>query len=90
MAGEFDAVYEDGVFRPTGPVDVPAGATVHLAVVPATGPGVSPLTGEELVAHIRARASQRPKTAAMNDGLIVSENVDRILYGTKGDPGDVR
>jgi len=28
------AVYENGMFRPTGPVDLPEGATVHVTPAP--------------------------------------------------------
>jgi predicted DNA-binding antitoxin AbrB/MazE fold protein len=28
------AVYENGMFRPTGPVDLPEGATVHVVPAP--------------------------------------------------------
>ena len=90
MSQPFEAVYQDGVFRPTGPVDVPAGATVRLVVVPPPPPPRPPRDPDALLARIARIAEKANKTPAVNDGLVVSENVDRILYGTKGDPGDVR
>lgn len=87
MAGEFDAVYEDGVFRPTGPVDLPPGAAVRVTAVPPPRP---PLDPDEVYERIMRSAAKANKKPAVDDGLVVSENVDRILYGTKGGPGDVR
>ena len=35
MLGEpIEAVFEDGVFRPLGPVDLPEGTTVHVVPAP--------------------------------------------------------
>ena len=34
MSNHIEAVYENGVFRPLSPVDLPDGERVHLAVTP--------------------------------------------------------
>ena len=84
MAGEFDAVYEDGVFRPTGPVDLPPGATVRLAVVPLP-PEWPPFdpdgpTAYEMLKHI-IDIPRDPGYVPDADDATVSENVDKHLYG---------
>jgi predicted DNA-binding antitoxin AbrB/MazE fold protein len=77
-----DAVYQDGVFRPTTPVELPAGTKVQVTVlVPAT-----PFDPEVAMECIR-RASAKTRPGPIE---YTSENVDAILYGRPGDPGDVR
>jgi hypothetical protein len=82
MSQPFEAVYQDGVFRPTGPVDVPPGATVRLVVVPVPPPD-PPFdpdgpTAHDLLKHI---IEMPIEPGAVDDGVVVSENVDKILYG---------
>ncbi len=49
MAESFDAVYENGVLRPLGPVHFVDGLSVHLTVSPPAGP----LTKEQVQALLR-------------------------------------
>ena len=86
MSTTFNAVYRDGVFRPDSPPDLPDGATVRLTIVPEIKPHPNQLTGPELLAHILKSAAKARPGPPEN----TSENVDAILYGVKGDPGDVR
>ena len=87
---EISAVYQDGVFRPDVPPDLPEGATVRLSIItPAPEPTV-PLIGPELLALIsKSWKKFNPNT---DRPQVTSENVDQILYGSggSGGPGDVR
>ena len=73
------AIYRDGAFYPDTPPDLPEGAAVSLSVLATAVTPSRPLTGEALLARIRAivgkfdPATDRPG--------VTSENVDRILYG---------
>ena len=73
-----DAVYQDGVFRPTAPVELPEGTAVRVTVVvPEPPPRVR--DPEEIMAHIRAaHAKFNPAT---DNPEVTSRNVDEILYG---------
>ncbi|MBX9579859.1 MAG: antitoxin family protein [Gemmataceae bacterium] len=79
MSQPFEAVYQDGVFRPTGPVDVPPGATVRLAVVPAPSPG--DLNGPTMYDLFKDIIDMPIDPGRTGYADAVSENVDRILYG---------
>jgi predicted DNA-binding antitoxin AbrB/MazE fold protein len=90
MSKTINAVYENGVFRPDVPPDLPEGATVRLMIAPPARPipleGQTPLTGTALLELIQRIASKAKPGPPEN----TSENVDAILYGVKGDPSDVR
>lgn len=79
------AVYQDGVFRPEVPPDLPDGSAVQLAVLPFIPDTLPDGRGaHEILAAIAARSAKRgPRENT-------SENVDAFLYGVKGDRGDVR
>ena len=83
----FSAVYKDGVFRPEVPPDLENGTVVRLTIEP-TQPTETepPLTGAEVLAII-SKSWAKVKPGPLEN---TSENVDAILYGVKGDPGDVR
>jgi predicted DNA-binding antitoxin AbrB/MazE fold protein len=49
MADSFDAVYENGVFRPLEPVDLVDGLRVHITLSHAVGP----LTEDQVQAMLR-------------------------------------
>lgn len=85
-----DAVYRDGVLHPASPLPLPDGTAVRVTVAVPAAPK-PPLDPAEVLARILAIAAKHKNApGAVNDGLVVSENVDKILYGTRGDPGDVR
>lgn len=86
MTIAFDAVYEDGVFRPTGPVDLPAGAAVRLTVVPVPSP--APAAGGRAIRDILAAITARSVKPAPPETTAADH--DRILYGDRGNPDDVR
>lgn len=86
MSTIVDAVYRDGVFRPATPPDLPDGTAVRLSVVPAL-PAKPHLTGAEGYALIQKMIARSHKPGPPEN---TSENVDAILYGQSGDPGDVR
>lgn len=85
MPETINAVYENGVFRPDVPPDLPDGSAVRLSVLPSI-PDTLPdgRRAHEILAAIAARSAKRG--AREN----TSENVDAFLYGVKGDRGDVR
>jgi predicted DNA-binding antitoxin AbrB/MazE fold protein len=85
MTTTINAVYQDGVFRPEVPPDLPEGTTVQLWVLT---PKRSRLVGEAALEHLRYVASKFDPLTDRPE--VTSENVDEILYGKKGDPGDVR
>jgi predicted DNA-binding antitoxin AbrB/MazE fold protein len=66
--GTIHAVYEDGVFKPTGPVPLPDSCEVEFEPRVVAAPGVAPpalrsndrLTAEEWVAEWRAWAAAMP------------------------------
>jgi predicted DNA-binding antitoxin AbrB/MazE fold protein len=81
MSAVVDAVYQNGVFRPATPPDLPDGTPVRLTVVPATPPvpPPPPPTGAEVYALIqKIIAKYNPAT---DNPDVTSENVDQILYG---------
>ena len=89
MTTAVDAIYQNGVFRPTTPPDLPDGTAVRITVEPrpsaAAPPG--PLDPAVVYARIRAIAALSDPNGPPEN---TSENVDAILYGKPGDPGDVR
>jgi predicted DNA-binding antitoxin AbrB/MazE fold protein len=90
MAETINAVYEDGVFRPEIPQNLPNCAAVRLTIEaepPALTDGKPHLTGAEVLAIIsKSWKKFNPNTDRPG---VTSENVDQILYGSGG-PGDVR
>ena len=86
MSTVIDAVYQNGVFRPTTPPDLPDGAAVRLTVVAAASPAAPAPTGAEAYARIQEIIARSYKPGPPEN---TSENVDAILYGRPGDPGDV-
>jgi predicted DNA-binding antitoxin AbrB/MazE fold protein len=48
FAVDFRGIYEDGMIRPTGDVNIPDGAEIEFHVVPSPDPSRSPLTPEQL------------------------------------------
>jgi predicted DNA-binding antitoxin AbrB/MazE fold protein len=83
-----DAVYQDGVFRPDVAPDLPEGTRVWVTVDATQVPQPQPLTGEALMELIRSAAAKF--NPATDRPEVTSANVDAVLYGRKGDPGDVR
>ncbi|MFO0804017.1 MAG: antitoxin family protein [Gemmataceae bacterium] len=90
MPETINAVYENGVFRPEVPPDLPDGSAVRLSIVTPPPEPKTPLTGPELLALIsKSWKKFNPNT---DRPQVTSENVDQILYGSggSGGPGDVR
>ena len=72
-------VWHGGTFHPTSPPpELPDGTPAELTV--SVAPPDDLLHPTAVLARIRAIAALREKTPPVNDGLVVSENVDRILY----------
>lgn len=82
MTATFTAVYRGGVFHPASPPDLADGATVTLTVsADSPPPPVGPSPGQlayEIIRAIVARHADTPDP--IGDGLVVSENVDKVLY----------
>ena len=87
MSAVIDAVFQGGVFRPATPPDLPEGTAVRLTVVVSATPTPPPPTGAEVYARIQEIIARSYKPGPPEN---TSENVDAILYGRLGDPGDVR
>jgi predicted DNA-binding antitoxin AbrB/MazE fold protein len=85
MANTFNAVYRDGAFYPEVPPELPEGSAVEILVVK---PRRARLVGQAACDHLREIA--RLFDATTDRPEVTSENVDEILFGKKGDPGDVR
>lgn len=89
MVTRFGAVYEGGLFRPTGPVDLPEGTAVDVTVtfVPTPipdHPAIRDSTDPEMSPGRRAflamkRIAEMPDEVDDGD-LAVSENHDNFLY----------
>jgi predicted DNA-binding antitoxin AbrB/MazE fold protein len=85
MSQEFDAIYERGVFRPLGRVDLPEQTKVHLQVQQASeGAPPSSVDDEhftqkaamrELLAWVQSQPSSPPGDS------ISARDHDQILYG---------
>lgn len=83
MVVRFGAVFEGGLFRPTGPVDLPEGTAVELSVVAPSPPS---LRNPQAV-YDRIMAVANLPTEPGEDVRVTSQNVDEVLYG---DPNGVR
>jgi hypothetical protein len=73
------AIYENGLFRPVGPVELPDKCEVDLTVEPsqppiAVTPGASPLAG------LAAIGAEHPENTNLPRDL--AEQHDHYLYGT--------
>lgn len=92
MSAAIDAVYQNGVFRPVTPPDLPDGTAVRLAILPAppvfAPPDLPPPDPAKALARILATVAKFDP--ATDHPEVTSANVDAILYGRPGDPGDVR
>jgi hypothetical protein len=82
MTSTFTAVYADGKFHPTTRPDLPDGTTVTLTVATTSPlPSAEQSPGELAYETIRAIVSRHAgKPDPIGDGLVVSENVDEVLY----------
>jgi len=81
MTTAIDAVYQNGVFRPTTPPDLPDGTAVRLTILPASRSATpsAPLDPAAVLARIRAIAALPEEPGG--DPTVTSRNVDEILYG---------
>lgn len=79
----FSAIYENGVFRPTGPVDLPERSEVelelHFRSTSETVPERSSRPIEAIIAEIMADVPPEIMDELPND---LSQNIDHYLYGT--------
>jgi hypothetical protein len=74
------ALYENGVFRPTEPVDLPENCPVELVVLKeATAESPSTIAGPPL-ARLAALASEYPENPELPNNLAAQH--DHYLYGT--------
>lgn len=80
-----DAVYQNVVFRPTTPPDLPEGTAVRLTVEPAP-PAAPPTDGPSAYAILTAITARSVKPGPPET---TSRDHDKVLYGERGDPGDV-
>ena len=71
------AVYENGLFRPVGPVELPDKCEVDLTVQPSPKAAVA---GDSPLAGIAAIAGAHPENANLPSDL--AEQHDHYLYGT--------
>jgi hypothetical protein len=78
----FSAVYEGGVLRPDAQLPLADGTRVQVTLGPADIP--TPPDPRAVFELIRAAAAVPEGRPPVDDGLAVSENVDRILYGGPG------
>jgi predicted DNA-binding antitoxin AbrB/MazE fold protein len=80
-----NAVYENGVFRPTEPVPFAEGQSVRVTrTAPAEPPPARTPTPDEVRARIKAIAAMPEEPGG--DKTVTSMNVDEVLYGRPGGP----
>ena len=85
MAKTVQAVYENGVFRPSEPVAIAEGARVELTVrATPVETAASPQAIRDMIAEIAALPLEGPR-----DGFSGADH-DRLLYGDRDGDGDVR
>jgi hypothetical protein len=77
------AVYENGVFRPTEPVDLPEKYRVKVVVDEANGAG-SPASPASPLARLAALATEFPANPNLPGDL--AEQHDHYLYGAPKRP----
>lgn len=100
MDHQFDATYENGMLRPSVPLNLPEGAQVRVVIDHPTGAaanGGTPLPSpthndDEIAAKQRAafqelfdKVDQLPQDT-INDGWSAANNVDDVLYGGPDGP----
>ena len=78
MLNVIDAVYQNGVFRPTNPPDLLDGTAVRLSVVPTSLPTVGPPDPAFIVALLK-RIEERPMEPG-GDETVTARDHDRTLY----------
>jgi predicted DNA-binding antitoxin AbrB/MazE fold protein len=88
MSHDFDAIYDNGVFRPLQPLVIPDGTRVHLHVDESRGPHDDSTAAadaatlrrqEDALAKLRTEMDALPSEAPQ-DGLGGRDH-DHILYG---------
>ena len=84
MSHEFDAIFERGVLRPLGPVDLPENARVRIQAEP-WAPVEGPVTDvAELgvqVRAVRAFSEWLEQQPAVESASVSAHAHDQILYG---------
>ncbi len=85
MTTFIDAVYHDGVFRPTTRPDLPDGTAVRLTVEPASIAGPSLRDSRQFYEQLKAIAEMPEESGG--DPTVTGRDHDRVLYGS---PGGVR
>ena len=73
-----EAVYEQGVLRPTRPIDLAEGARVEIIVIPVYSPRGP---GQSTPAEVAARIAAMPVQSS-SEGFS-GEDHDAILYGNE-------
>ena len=73
-----DAVYQNGVFRPTTPPDLSDGTTIRLTVLPAKPTALPP--DPEVVLALLQRIAELPMEPG-GDPTVTGRDHDRTLYG---------
>jgi predicted DNA-binding antitoxin AbrB/MazE fold protein len=77
------AIYENGVFRPTGPVNLPERCTVELEFTVPEAPAPNTPNSEPSIEDKLARlAAQIPAAEWNHLPVDLSGQVDHYLYGT--------
>lgn len=87
MIHDIDAIYDQGVFRPVGPVVIPEGARVHLRVEEgqtAEGESAAPVEAKPVGGEIPTLLERLKDVVGTVDDLPEdsSKNLDHYLYGT--------
>jgi predicted DNA-binding antitoxin AbrB/MazE fold protein len=79
MSHDVDAVYDDGVFRPIGPIALPDGAKVRLHVDSESGASKAMLRQRADLDDFRRVMAALP-VESPTDGFSGADH-DRLLYG---------
>jgi predicted DNA-binding antitoxin AbrB/MazE fold protein len=82
MVHNIDAIFDNGVFRPIGPLALPNGARVHLRVE--NSESVQPTQGDEVETASPTLLERMKDFVGTVDNLPpdASVNLDHYLYGT--------
>ena len=78
MIATIDAIYRDGAFHPTTPMDLPEGTAASVTVRALSDSGGGMFTHEELLARIREVAAKANQSGPVE---FTSRDHDQILYG---------
>ena len=82
MSTTVEAIYENGVLRPSRPLDLAEGTPVEVIVIPRS-PQPQPRPGKrspaEIIAEIAAMAVESTDTGGLS-----GRDHDKILYGERG------